>query len=164
MSPVTRICFICLGNIIRSPLAQHLFVHKAREAGVADKYQVSSAGLGPWHVGEQPDSRMKRIASRHGVQITGKARQFSHTEFDKHDLILVMDAENLQRLRSITRNEEDLKKIRMLREFDPEGGVHSPVPDPYYGGPNGFEEVYQIIDRSVSGLLAKLESRGVKQE
>jgi protein-tyrosine phosphatase len=164
MTSAKRICFICLGNIIRSPLAQHLFSHKASEAGVADKYQVSSAGLGPWHVGEQPDSRMRRIASKRGIHMSGRAREFSPSEFEQHDLILVMDSENLQRLKALTRNEEQRRKIRMLREFDPDGGKHSPVPDPYYGGPNGFEEVYQIIDRSVEGLLEQLENEQVEQE
>jgi protein-tyrosine phosphatase len=158
VSRVKRVCFICLGNIIRSPLAQHLFVHKARQAGVEHKYHVSSAGLGPWHVGEQPDSRMKRIASRNGIQMVSRARQFIRSEFDDYDLILVMDAENLQRIRALARDDRDMDKVRMLREFDPEGGRKSPVPDPYYGGPNGFEEVYKIIDRSVGGLLEKLES------
>jgi protein-tyrosine phosphatase len=158
VSTVKRICFVCLGNIIRSPLAQHLFEQQAKEAGVDHKYQTSSAGLGSWHVGEQPDSRMKRVASRHGIQMVTRARQFSPSEFDDFDLILVMDAENLQRIKTLARRDSDLKKIHMLREFDPEGSDSSPVPDPYYGGPNGFEEVFQIVNRSVSGLLEKLES------
>jgi protein-tyrosine phosphatase len=159
-----RICFICLGNIIRSPLAEHLFMNKAREAGVSHKYQVSSAGLGPWHVGEQPDSRMRKIAARNGIQMSGRARQFNPTEFNDHDLILVMDRENMEGVKSLSRNEDHLRKIRMLREYDPEGGKNAAVPDPYYGGRNGFEEVYQIVDRSVSGLLDYLENQEGNQE
>jgi protein-tyrosine phosphatase len=164
MSEVKRICFVCLGNIIRSPLAQHLFEDKAREKGAADKYHVSSAGLGPWHVGEQPDSRMRRIAKQHGIHMTSRAREFSPSEFDQYDLILVMDSENMERLGARARSDKDRRKIRMLREFDPQGGKRSPVPDPYYGGPNGFEEVYQIIDRSVRGLLESLEKGEVERD
>jgi protein-tyrosine phosphatase len=157
VTKVTRICFVCLGNIVRSPLAENLFLHLANGRGVAQKYEVDSAGTGAWHVGEPPDPRMRRIAAQHGLHYDGRARQFKRSDFDHFDLIVAMDRENLEDLYSITVKQGDQEKIRLLREFDPQGGDMAAVPDPYYGGIDGFVETYQVIERSCQGLLDALE-------
>jgi protein-tyrosine phosphatase len=151
------VCFVCLGNIVRSPLAEHLFLHKVEDRGLAHEYEAASAACGSWHVGESPDARMRRVAARHGLVYDGRARQFNASDFDRYDLVIAMDRDNLAHLQNLARNQEDRQKIHLLREFDPAGGPKSSVPDPYYGGIDGFEEVYQVIERSVEGLLDKLE-------
>ena len=151
-----RILFVCLGNIVRSPLAENMFRHLAEQAGLADRYEVDSAGTGGWHVGERPDRRMRQVAARHGFRYDGRARQFQRSDFDHFDLIIAMDAQNRADLRRLARSPEDEAKIHTLREFDPHGGPTAPVPDPYYGGIDGFEEVYTIVERSCRGLLDAL--------
>lgn len=162
MSDKIRLCFVCLGNIVRSPLAEHQFKHLARKVGVSEKYVVASAGTGSWHIGESPDGRMRRVAAAHGLEYDGKSRQITRGDFDRFDLFLVMDGENYSAMMSLARSEEDQNKIHILREFDPLGDDRSAVPDPYYGGIQGFEEVYQIVERSVTGLLDVLEKEPQK--
>ncbi len=152
-----RICFVCLGNVIRSPLAENLFKDIAKQAGAAEKYEVSSSGIDDWHVGEPPDDRMRRVAARHGLVYNGRARQFQRRDFDRFDWIVAMDRGNRDALLGLARTAEDQAKVHLLREFDPQGGPNLPVPDPYYGGAGGFEEVYLVIERSVRGLLDVLE-------
>jgi protein-tyrosine phosphatase len=148
-----KICFVCLGNIVRSPLAENLFLHLAKQAGVSDQFEVDSAGTGSWHIGEPPDSRMRRVAASHGLKYTGRARQIRPEDLEHFDLIIAMDRENLSDLERLARSPEAARKIRLLREFDPDSGPQAGVPDPYYGGIDGFEEVYQIVERSTSNLL-----------
>jgi len=148
-----RICFVCLGNIVRSPLAENLFLHQARQVGVSDQFEVDSAGTGAWHIGESPDSRMRRVAASHGLKYTGRARQICPEDLENFDLIIAMDRENLADLRHLARTPQASQKVRLLREFDPHGGPQVGVPDPYYGGIDGFEEVYQIVERSTKKLL-----------
>ena len=157
MSDVKKICFVCLGNIVRSPLAENLFRKMANEAGVGHQYEVDSAGTSDWHVGEVPDMRMRRVAAEHGLKYEGQARRFTDDDFDDFDLIVAMDVENRDFLRMQTNHPKEQAKVRLLREFDPLGGPFSSVPDPYYGGMDGFEEVYQVIESSCRGLLEALE-------
>ena len=154
-----RLLFVCLGNIIRSPLAEALFKKMARERGADHKYQVDSAGLGPWHVGEPADPRMRRVAAQHGVVYDDhRARLFRKSDLDEFDLILVMDRDNLARIMSVASLKPEWReKVHLLREFDPEGGPNAEVPDPYYDGIEDFERVYRIVERSVAGLLDALE-------
>jgi len=152
-----RICFVCLGNIVRSPLAENLFLQKATEFNVVAKYEVSSAGTSTYHIGENPDERMRRVAASHGLTYNGQARQFTTRDLDYYDLIFAMDFENLKDLENLVRNTQQQSKIHLLREFDPCVEPGAVVPDPYYGGVHGFEETYLIIERSVSGLLEALE-------
>ena len=146
-----------MGNIIRSPLAENLFRHQAEEAGLDGKYEVDSAGTGGWHEGESPDPRMRRTAARHGLVYDGEARQIRLSDFDKFDLVVAMDTENRRELQSRTRRPEQARKIRLLREFDPASGPNDSVPDPYYGGDEGFETTYRIVEAGVQGLLQALE-------
>ena len=157
MSEVTRICFVCLGNIVRSPLAENMFLRLAEEAGVAHKYEVDSAGTSGYHIGEPPDPRMRRIAARYGLNYDGSARQFIRQDFDRFDWIIAMSPTNREDLIRLGRDLDHQNKIHLLREFDPHGGPDAPVPDPYYGGIQGFEEVYTIVERSCQGLLRELE-------
>lgn len=163
MTQKTRVCFVCLGNIVRSPLAEHLFKHVAKEAGVDERYLVSSAATGAWHVGERPDARMRRVAASHGLHYDGRARQFQVSDLDRYNLILAMDRDNYAHLLSIARTPEQQAKIHLLREFDPQGGKYAVVPDPYYGGIDGFEETYQIVERSVRGLLEALQKESMEK-
>jgi protein-tyrosine phosphatase len=153
----TRICFVCLGNIVRSPLAEHLFEHVAKDAGLADQFDVDSAGTGSWHVGERPDGRMRRVAAGYGLKYDGRARQFQTSDLDRYDLIVAMDRDNYAHLLSMVHTPEQQRKLRLMREFDPLGGKYAAVPDPYYGGIDGFEETYRIVERSVRGLLEALQ-------
>jgi protein-tyrosine phosphatase len=162
VSEVTRICFVCLGNIVRSPLAENLFLHLAEEQGIAQKYEVDSAGTSAWHVGESPDGRMRRVAAQHGLHYDGRARQFKRSDFERFDLIVAMDRENLEDLIALAPRSGDREKIRLLREFDPQGGQLAAVPDPYYGGIDGFIETFRVIERSCQGLLNALEDGTIK--
>lgn len=157
MSEVTRICFVCLGNIVRSPLAENMFIRLAEEAGVAHKYEVDSAGTSGYHIGEPPDPRMRRVAAGYGLHYDGSARKFNRQDFDRFDLIIAMSPSNREDLFRLGRDLDHQNKIHLLREFDPHGGPDAPVPDPYYGGIQGFEEVYTIVERSCQGLLRELE-------
>ncbi len=159
MSQRIRICFVCLGNIIRSPLAKNIFLTLIDKEGVSDHYEVDSAGTGDWHIGEPPDPRMQRVAARHGLVYTCRARQFRRRDFDAFDLILVMEEDNRQELLQLRPTPEQQAKIHLLREFDPQGGPNIPVPDPYYGGSEGFEEVYLVVERACQGLLDTLEEK-----
>lgn len=155
---VRKICFVCLGNIVRSPVAEALFAQLVAQAGVKDKYEVDSAAVGPWHIGEAPDGRMRRVAARHGLIYDHRGRQFRSGDLDRFDLVLAMDLENREHLLSLAKTSEHRAKIHLLREFDPHGGMQASVPDPYYDGIEGFEEVYEIVERSVAGLFKALEN------
>jgi protein-tyrosine phosphatase len=155
---IKRICFVCLGNIVRSPLAEGLFSQQAVLSGAMSNYEVDSAGTGDWHVGDPPDARMRRVAARHGLIYEHRARQFGRHDLDRFDLILAMDRENRDDLFRLAKTPAQQAKIHLLREYDPNGAPDASVPDPYYDGIDGFEEVYDIIKRSVIGLMAALEN------
>lgn len=153
----TNILFVCLGNIVRSPLAENIFRRLVDQAGLAEKYFVDSAGTGAWHIGEQPDPRMVCVAAGYGLNYTGKARQISRKDFREFDWLIAMDRDNRAYLYSMAHGTEEQAKIRMLREFDPQARSYAPVPDPYYGGIDGFEETYHIVERSCKRLFDALE-------
>ncbi|MEX2160845.1 MAG: low molecular weight protein-tyrosine-phosphatase [Anaerolineales bacterium] len=159
---MTKIIFVCLGNIIRSPLAARLFERAAQQAGLAQKYAVDSAGTGGWHAGEAPDERMQRTAARRGFHYTNRARQLERGDLDAFDLIIAMDLENKADIEALASKAEQRAKIHLLREFDPQASGAPAVPDPWYGGPTGFEDAYDIIERSVQGLLTALEEGKVR--
>jgi protein-tyrosine phosphatase len=157
MNDKTRILFVCLGNIIRSPLAEHMFAHLAEKAGLADKYFVDSAGTSAYHIGEQPDSRMRRVAAQNGLQYDGRAKQFQEDDYDRFDFIIPQDQDNLRNLRWLARGPADEAKLFTMRTFDPLGSSNEGVPDPYYGGADGFQTTFEIVRRSCQGLLDALE-------
>ena len=156
MTTVKRILFVCLGNIVRSPLAEALFLQLAAHAQVGDLFDADSAGTGGWHAGEQPDHRMRSVAAQRGLQYTHRARKFERSDFTCFDLIVAMDQENQADLLAWASTPVQRAKIHLLREFDPLGSPNAEVPDPYYDGQEGFEKVFQVIERSCTGLLQAL--------
>lgn len=164
MSKKTRILFVCLGNIVRSPLAENVFRHLATQAGVAHAFELDSAGTGGWHTGESPDPRMRRVAAARGLVYDGNARQVSPHDFERFDWIIAMDQENRANLLYLARTPSEREKIHLLREYDPMGGPQAEVPDPYYGGIRGFEEVYDIVERACKGLFETLQQSGESEK
>ena len=158
MTTKKRVLFVCLGNIVRSPLAENLFYHLASQRGIEDQFEVDSAGTSAFHVGEPPDYRMQQVAAKHGLKYDGRSRQFTRRDFEEFDLIIAMDMSNQNSLYSLARSDEDKNKVHLMREFDPKGNPMDSVPDPYYGGIKGFEQAYQIMARSCKGLLDAIES------
>ncbi len=150
-----RVLFVCLGNICRSPLAEGVFRHVVKEAGLDDRFEIDSAGTGSWHTGEAPDPRTSQTARLHGVALDGQARQFMTEDLEKYDLILAMDRDNLHDILYLDVMGERSSHVRLFREFDPEPGDLQ-VPDPYYGGPEGFETVYRMVERTARALLGSL--------
>ncbi|HNU78007.1 MAG: low molecular weight protein-tyrosine-phosphatase [Prolixibacteraceae bacterium] len=148
-----RVLFVCLGNICRSPAAKAIFSKLAADREWAHSLEIDSAGTGGWNVGEPADERMREHAARRGYQVNHRARKFDrNTDFDQFDMIIGMDDENIRRLRSLARNGNDLKKIRRMTEFSRLYG-YSSVPDPYYGGEEGFELVMDLLEDALEGLL-----------
>jgi len=148
----TNVLFVCMGNICRSPLAEGLFMHRATERGVAERFDVDSAGTGGWHVGHPPDLRMIEVAAGHGVELVGAARQVSRRDFHRFEHILCADRDNLAHLLDLGASPE---RARLLLSCDPATDVID-VPDPYYGGRDGFEETYRLVDSACGRLLDEL--------
>ncbi len=152
-----RVCFVCLGNICRSPTAEAVMRHRVREAGLAGAIEVESAGTGSWHIGDPPDARAAAEARARGIAMDGAAQQFRPRDFDRFDLVLAMDRENADHLRRIAPDAGAAGKVRLLREFDPAAaGDDLSVPDPYYGGPEGFSTVFELVDAACRGLIDHL--------
>lgn len=158
MSRPVRVLFVCLGNICRSPLAEGVFRDKVEAAGLSDRIEIDSAGTGAWHAGEPPDRRMIATAKGHGVDIAQqRARQFVDTDLADYDHILAMDKSNLHDILYLDEGQDFGQRVTLFRQWDPEPGTYE-VPDPYYGGPEGFEDVYRIVDRTAENLLAGLKA------
>jgi protein-tyrosine phosphatase len=157
-----RILFVCLGNICRSPTAEGVMRHRVRAEGFEDRIEIESAGTGGWHVGAPPDERATEAAARREIVLEGAARKFAPDDFESFDLILAMDESNRRELLAQAPGDEARQKVRLLREFDPdsEGAPDLDVPDPYYGGPQGFEEVLDLVDAATRGLLDELRAQG----
>jgi protein-tyrosine phosphatase len=164
-APHRAILFVCLGNICRSPLAEGVFLHLARERGVAHRLQVDSAGTGGWHVGNPPDPRAQAVARENGVILGSRARQVDPGDAEAFDLILAMDRANLADLRRHL-PPGGRAELRLFRDFDPTASPEdeAEVPDPYYGGPEGFQEVYEMVHRSCEALLDHLGLEGEDRE
>lgn len=153
-----RVLFVCMGNICRSPMAEGVFRHLVGEAGLAERFEIDSAGIGAWHEGEPPDERATATAAGRGITLTGAARQVRPADLRDFHYILAMDEENLSALRRLKRLAAPDAEVRLLREFDAEARPGEPleVPDPYYGGPRGFDLVYDMVERAGRGLLAHI--------
>lgn len=153
-----QVLFVCLGNICRSPQAEGVFAQLVREAGLSDHIAFDSAGTSDYHVGELPHPRTRAASLRHGIELTHRARQVTVADLDRFDWVVAMDHRNLADLQQLAgRSQARLRKLRLLREFDPDPGDLA-VPDPYGGGDDGFERVYQICLRSSQGLLAQVQA------
>lgn len=150
-----RILFVCLGNICRSPTAEVVFRVVAQRTAPELVLEIDSAGTAAYHVGELPDQRTRQAAARRGYDLsTLRARVVEPDDFEHYDLILAMDRENLRVLEHRA-PPEARKRLRLFLEFAPDAGV-SEVPDPYYGGPNGFEDVLDLIESASRGLVEHL--------
>jgi protein-tyrosine phosphatase len=146
-----------MGNICRSPTAEGVMRRLLREQGLEGEIEIDSAGTGGWHAGAPPDARATEAAHRRGIVLEGAARKVVPSDFDEYDLLLAADRENLADLRALAPDAEARAKVRMLREFDPASqGRDLDVPDPYYGGPGGFEDVLDLVEAACRGLLAEL--------
>jgi protein-tyrosine phosphatase len=157
MNEKRKILFVCLGNIVRSPLAENLFHHMIRDTDMEHAYEADSAGTSSYHIGERPDRRMRQTAAEHGVEVRGRSRQVSMDDLDRFDLIIAMDQSNYDSLQSMSASADQQRKIRLMREFDPQAEPGEGVPDPWYGGIDGFEKTYTIVERSVAGLIEALQ-------
>jgi protein-tyrosine phosphatase len=154
-----RICFVCMGNICRSPTAEVVMRRLIRDAGLDGLIEVDSAGTGSWHEGEGADERAIETLVAHGYTDHGhRARQFDPAWFAERDLIVAMDGKNLQSLRWLAPAGQEAKIVR-LRSFDPASrGGDLDVPDPYYGGADGFEDVLSMVEAACKGLLAHVQA------
>jgi len=149
-----KVLFVCLGNICRSPLAEGIFRQRVKERGLEEYFLVDSCGTAAYHIGKSPDKRSIQNAGANGVDYTHAARQLNKSDFDKFDYILPMDDANLintLELQTVTNEAEVVK----MRYFDPIN-KGADVPDPYYGGADGFQEVFDILDRSIDVFLTHL--------
>jgi len=143
-----RIVFVCLGNICRSPLAEGILKHLVTKKGFDEKITIDSAGTANYHIGERPDPRTIENASKNGVELLSRARQFSEDDFDRFDYIIPMDESNWHNITYLENNKSEKKyEILKMRNFD-DLAKNADVPDPYYGGPNGFQDVFDILYRS----------------
>ena len=153
-----RVLFVCLGNICRSPLAEALFQKRVVEAGLGDRIEVDSAGTVGWHVGGPPDRRMTDTAALRGTDLGSlRARQLGRSDLDHFDHVFAMDRSNLHDTLFLDPDGDHGTRVRLFREFDPEPGDYQ-VPDPYAGGPEGFEAVYAIVDRTTRAILDRLRA------
>jgi protein-tyrosine phosphatase len=157
----TRVLFVCLGNICRSPTAEGVMRAIVVDAGLDAAILVDSAGTAGWHQGDPPDRRATAEARRRGIDLSPlRGRQVTREDFDRFDLLIAMDNENAAALRAIAPDEARRSKVRLLREFDPavlDGDLE--VPDPYYDGPDGFVHVFDVVDAACRGLLSHLTDR-----
>ncbi|WP_373400217.1 low molecular weight protein-tyrosine-phosphatase [Algoriphagus halophilus] len=151
-----RVLFVCLGNICRSPLAEAIFDAKIKEANLPTTFKSDSAGTSDFHIGELPDERTILIGKKYGLPINHRGRQVNRTDFRDFDYILAMDDNNLRNLNNMkVRFGFPDKEVHLMRDFVP-GSEGKSVPDPYYGGEEGFEEIYKILDKAIDKFLEKV--------
>jgi protein-tyrosine phosphatase len=150
-----KIIFVCLGNICRSPLAHAVCEQILQEKGLGALVFVESAGVSSYHVGEQSDTRMRKTAAENGIEIDHRSRHFTYPDFSEYDLIFPMDSSNYSDILRMSRTDSDRKKIVMFRDFDPLG--QGDVPDPYYGGPEGFQNVIDIVQRTCRDIVIYIQ-------
>ncbi|SCZ67786.1 low molecular weight protein-tyrosine-phosphatase [Thiohalomonas denitrificans] len=155
---MVKVLFVCMGNICRSPVAHGLFQHLLEQEGLAEQVHVDSAGTHAYHIGEQPDPRSQDTARRRGIDIsTQRARKVCAEDFDEFDYVLAMDRGNYQMLADICPAGSE-EKLSMFLSFDTDL-QEIEVPDPYYGGPGGFERVFDLVEAAARGLLADIRKR-----
>jgi protein-tyrosine phosphatase len=145
-----RICLVCMGNICRSPMAETVLRKTLTDRGLGERVRVWSAGTGRWHVGDPMDERALEVLARRGYDgSTHRARQFGSDWFDRYDLVLAMDRDNLV---TLSRMAPPGVEVRLFRSFDPAAPEGAEVPDPYYGGAEGFEEVLSLVEAASEGI------------
>ena len=154
---VKKILFVCLGNICRSPAAEGIFNQKIKERDLEKLFVVDSAGTGSWHVGNLPDQRMRTTALSKGIELTSRARQIEENDLYEFDHILVMDKDNLNAVKSLIKDDTYPinSKIKLILSYSKKSQLDE-VPDPYYGGQNGFENVLDLLDDAIDELIDSL--------
>jgi protein-tyrosine phosphatase len=151
----TRVLFVCLGNICRSPLAECVFRDLAIRREVDHLFEIDSAGTSGWHVGNPPDERSVATARGRGVEVCGASRKLEADDLRNFDYIIAMDAQNRGNVLRLARESGGGARVHLLREWDADAESLE-VPDPYFGGPSGFEDVHDIVERSCAALLEHL--------
>lgn len=146
-----------MGNICRSPAAEGIFRHLVDERRLTGQFLIDSAAIGPWHIGDLPDSRMRRCGARHGYDFSSRARQFSSDDFNHFDLIIGMDHDNLRAIRAKTHSKDDEQKIRLMADYLRHHPHQTTIPDPYYGSDRDFELVIELLEDACEGLLNSIE-------
>jgi len=156
----TRILFVCLGNICRSPMAEGLFKHLIRtlHQELLNRFEVDSAGTAGYHIGSLPDHRMRATALSHGFELTSKARKITSADLDTYDFIIAMDRSNQGDIELLKRPPYKAK-VMLMREFDT--GIEFDVPDPYFGGMDGFEKVFDILEKNLSSFIKHLQMNDI---
>ncbi|MEH2333020.1 low molecular weight protein-tyrosine-phosphatase [Nostoc sp.] len=153
-----KLLFVCLGNICRSPSAENIMNHLIEQAGLSEHIFCDSAGTSSYHIGSPPDRRMSAAAAtKLGIKLRGRARQFQKSDFQDFDLILAMDRENYENILTLDRTEQYQHKVRLMCEFCSRHTLKE-VPDPYYGGQEGFNQVIDLLIDACEGLLTKVKS------
>ena len=150
------VLYVCLGNICRSPLGEGVLAHRLEEEDLSSRVRVDSAGTGAWHLGEPPDPRSTEVALRHGIALRGLARRVSVEDFHEFDYIFAMDRANLQDLRHLESQVAEGARLNLFREFDPDKDGDLDVPDPYYGGLEGFGVMFDMIARPCATFVVHL--------
>jgi protein-tyrosine phosphatase len=152
-----KLLFVCLGNICRSPAAENIMNHLAAEAGVSSQIECDSAGTGSYHIGNPPDRRMQAAAANRNLPMTGSARQFTTADFAAFDLILSMDRDNYQNIIALDPQGRYRAKVKLMCDFATQHSDQE-VPDPYFGGTEGFDYVIDLLTDACGGLLSQLEA------
>lgn len=155
-----RVLFVCLGNICRSPAAEGLMLETVEENHTADRWTIDSAGIGNWHIGQLADPRMRAHARRRGLQLTHRCRQVRESDFDDFDIIIGMDDNNVSDLRRLAPTVEAEAKVTGMAQFFTPGTVIDYVPDPYYDGDEGFEQVLNLLTDATRNLRDTVEAYG----
>lgn len=150
------VLFICLGNICRSPAAEGIMKSLVETAGLSDEFEIDSAGIGSWHVGQLPDSRMRKCGAELGYRFDSHARQFQRSDFKRFDTIVVMDNENYRAITSMASSQADKDKVVRMADFLTSHREYTTVPDPYYGDYSDFELVIILLEDACQGLLDEL--------
>lgn len=153
-----RVVFVCLGNICRSPTADGVMRKLVERAGLAGRIVVDSAGTSAHHVGEGADRRSSAVARARGYHLTSRSRQFTNDDWSRFDYVVAMDQSNLRNLQRLPGAGSFSGVLTLFRDFDPESPQGADTPDPYYGGPDGFDHVLDICERGCAGLLAHIRS------
>lgn len=153
------VLFICLGNICRSPAAEGIMKAKVKEKGLASQFYIDSAAIGPWHVGQLPDSRMRRCGAAHGYCFDSHARQFDKSDFAKFDYIVVMDNDNYRAITRMASSDEEREKVVCMASYLRQHRDYTTVPDPYYGDESDFELVITLLEDALEGLIEEIITR-----